>query len=86
MSSIFSRIIQGEIPSYTVYSDEYVYAFLTIAPHTLGHTLLVPRDEIGNILDVSDDIYSHLMLVAKNILAPAIQRATYCERVGFLVE
>ena len=56
MPSIFSKIIAGEIPSYTIYEDEKIYAFLTIQPNTLGHTLLVPKEEIGNFMDVSDDL------------------------------
>lgn len=68
MASIFSRIIAGEIPSYKIYEDDTVYAFLTIGPHTLGHTLVVPKEEVGNILDLSDDLYTHLMLTAKNII------------------
>ncbi len=86
MPSIFTRIITDEIPSYKIYEDDRVYAFLSIEPNNLGHTLLIPKEEIGNILDLPDDILLHLMLVAKNTVAPAIQRATGCARVGFAIE
>lgn len=76
MSSIFSKIIAGEIPSYTIYEDEKIFAFLTIQPNTLGHTLVVPKKEIGNFMDVSDDLFNHMMTIGKNTLAPAIQKAT----------
>lgn len=86
MPSIFTRIIAGEIPSYKIYEDDRVYAFLSIEPNNLGHTLLAPKEEIGNILDLPDDLLLHMMLVAKNTIAPAIQRATGCPRVGFSIE
>lgn len=86
MSSIFTSIIQGEIPSYKIYEDTLCFAFLSIDPHHLGHTLVVPKEEIGNILDLPDTLMTHIFLVAKNILWPAIQRATGCPRVSFLTE
>lgn len=86
MPSIFSRIIAGEIPSYTVYEDEQFFAFLDIHPLHLGHTLLVPKKEIGNILDMDDLLYTEMMMVAKNILGPAIQKATNCARIGYSIE
>lgn len=86
MPSIFTRIINREIPSYTIYEDDKLYAFLTIEPFTLGHTLVVPKEEIGDVLNISDDLMTHLSTVAKNIVGPAIKRATNCVRVGFLIE
>lgn len=86
MPSLFSRIIAGEIPSYKIYEDETIYAFLDIHPIQLGHILVVPKAEIGDILDMSDDAVTELMLTAKNIIAPALKKATNCERVGFSVE
>jgi histidine triad (HIT) family protein len=86
MVSIFSRIIAGEIPSYTVYEDEQFFAFLDIHPLHLGHTLLVPKKEIGNILEMDDLLYTEMMIVAKNLLGPAIQKATNCARIGYSVE
>jgi len=86
MVSIFSRIIAGEIPSYTVYEDEQFFAFLDIHPLRLGHTLLVPKKEVGNILEMDDLLYTEMMIVAKNIIGPAIQKATDCARIGYSVE
>ena len=74
MTSIFSKIIAREIPSYAIYEDEKIYAFLTIQPHTLGHTLVIPKSEIGDILDIPDELYAHLMKVSKNSIAPAIKQ------------
>ncbi len=86
MASIFSKIIAGEIPSYKIYEDEKVYAFLDIRPIQLGHTLLVPKEEIGDISDISDELFSYMMLIAKNKIAPALKKATQCVRVGWSVE
>lgn len=86
MASIFSKIIAGEIPSYKIYEDEKVYAFLDIRPIQLGHTLLVPKEEIGDIGDISDELFSYMMLIAKNKIAPALKKTTQCVRVGWSVE
>lgn len=86
MTSIFERIIAGEIPSYTIWEDERLLAFLDVNPLHLGHTLLVPKQAIDDVLDIPDDLYSHLMLTAKNILAPAIRQATWCTRIGYQIE
>lgn len=86
MTSLFTKIIQWEIPSYKVYEDHQIYAFLTIEPHRLGHTLVVPKMKVGDILELPDEIYLHMMDVAKNVLAPAIKKATLSLRIGFLVE
>ena len=63
-----------------------MYAFLDIHPIQLGHVLVVPKEEIGDILDMSDESLSFMILTAKNIIAPALKKATQCERVGFSVE
>ncbi|MEI6712052.1 MAG: HIT family protein [bacterium] len=68
MSSIFTKIIHGEIPCYKIYEDKLCFSFLSIDPHNLGHTLIVPKEEIGNILDLSDALMTHIFLVGKNIL------------------
>jgi histidine triad (HIT) family protein len=86
MTSIFSRIIGGEIPCYKVYEDDQFFAFLDIHPLHLWHTLLVPKKQIGNILDMDDLLYTEMMMVAKNMLGPAIQKATNCLRIGYSVE
>ena len=81
MASIFTKITKGEIPSYKIYEDEKLYAFLDIHPVQLGHVLVVPKEEIGDILNMDDSIFSHLMVTAKNIIAPAIKQATNCVRI-----
>jgi histidine triad (HIT) family protein len=80
MPTIFSRIIAQEIPSYKLYEDEYIYAFLDIFPQRLGHTLIVPKIELDHFSEVPEPYYSAIFQTAKK-LAPAIQTATGCERV-----
>lgn len=65
MSTIFTKIINGEIPSYKVYEDEVCCAFLDNNPESLGHTLLVPKVEVDKIYDLDDETYLHLFKVAK---------------------
>lgn len=67
MSTLFSRIIEGEIPGRFVWRDERCVAFLTIAPLRPGHTLVVPRAEVGEWTDADDDLMTHLITVARHI-------------------
>ena len=67
MSSIFSKIIAGEIPSYKIYEDDKTYAFLDIRPETKGHTLVVPKVEVDKIYDLDDENYMALMMAAKKV-------------------
>ena len=69
MSSIFTRIIAGEIPSYKVAEDENYYAFLDINPLTKGHTLVVPKMEVDYIFDLDDKTLAGMMLFAKKVAA-----------------
>lgn len=80
MSSLFTKIINQEIPSFKIYEDEYVFAFLDIFPQKLGHTLIVPKIERDHFADVPEPYYSAIFQAAKQI-APAIQKATGCTRV-----
>lgn len=80
MSTIFSKIISWEIPSFKLYEDEHVYAFLDIFPQQLGHTLIVPKVEVDHFADVPEPYYSAIFQAAKK-LAPAIKKATSCSRV-----
>ena len=84
MASIFSKIIQGEIPSYKVYEDERFYAFLDIFPLREGHTLLVPKQEIDYLFDLPDDLLGEMNIVAKRI-AKGIEQVVECERIGMAV-
>ena len=67
MSSVFAKIVAGEIPCYKVYEDDKVLAFLDIHPETKGHTLVIPKVEVDKIYDLSDEDYSALMMAAKKI-------------------
>ena len=84
MSSIFTKIVNGEIPSYKVAESEYCYAFLDINPLAKGHTLVVPKKEVDYIFDVEDELYLELMKFAKRV-AKAIERVVPCERIGVTV-
>jgi histidine triad (HIT) family protein len=84
MSSIFTNIINSKIPSYKIYEDEICFAFLDIKPHNLGHTLLVPKQEIADFSDLPDNIRDRIFQKAK-VLSKAIRQATKCKRVGLLV-
>ncbi len=67
MASVFSRIISGEIPCYKIYEDEKSFAFLDINPEAKGHTLVVPKTEVGKIYDLSDEDWIALWASAKKI-------------------
>ncbi|MBN3035367.1 MAG: HIT family protein [Bacteroidales bacterium] len=84
MASIFSRIAQGEIPSWKVAEDEKHYAFLDINPLTEGHTLVIPRKEIDYVFDLDEPAYSELFLFARKV-ARAIQSQVDCIRMGMVV-
>ena len=84
MPSIFTRIINGEIPSYKIDEDEHCYAFLDINPNAVGHTLCVPKKEVDQVFDLDDDNLSGLMIFSKKV-ARAIKKAVVCKRVGISV-
>jgi len=84
MSSIFSKIIAGEIPSYRIYEDERFYAFLDINPLAKGHTLVVPKVETDYLFDLEDDLLAAMMIFAKKV-AKAIDQTIDCKRVGVAV-
>lgn len=65
--SIFTKIIKGNVPCQKIYEDEKTFAFLDIYPDEEGHTLVVPKNQVDKIYDLSDDEYTHLWLVAKKI-------------------
>jgi len=85
MSSIFTRIIQGEIPSYKIAENEQFYAFLDIRPVRAGHTLVVPKIETDYVFDLSDQTLRFMLPFAKHI-AQAIDTALGCLRTGIVVE
>ena len=84
MASIFSKIVQGEIPSYKVAESDKYYAFLDINPLVEGHVLVIPREETDYLFDLSDDDLSGIMVFAGKI-AKAIQKTIPCKRVGVAV-
>ena len=84
MATIFTRIIQGEIPSYKIAEDNKYYAFLDINPLTRGHTLVVPKTEVDYLFDLDEDTLAGMMVFARRI-ARAIGSAVPCKRVGIAV-
>ncbi len=84
MSTIFSKIITGEIPSYRIHEDERFYAFLDINPLSEGHTLVIPKVETDYLFDLEDDLLGGMMIFAKKV-ALAIDKTTDCKRVGIAV-
>ena len=84
MSSIFSKIVCGEIPSYKIAEDDYYLAFLDIFPLAVGHVLVIPKNETDSIFDLNNQDYKGLWLFAKKI-AKAIEKTIPCKRVGIAV-
>ncbi|MFI3322470.1 MAG: HIT domain-containing protein [Rikenellaceae bacterium] len=82
--SIFTRIINGEIPCYKVAEDEKFYAFLDINPVAKGHTLVMPKCQIDYIFDIEDDMLSEMILFAKKV-AKELKNKIECKRVGVVV-
>lgn len=84
MSSIFTKIISGEIPCHKIAEDEHYLAFLDISPLAHGHTLVIPKKEESYIFNLEDDELSGLILFAKKV-AKAIEKAVVCKRIGVAV-
>jgi histidine triad (HIT) family protein len=84
MSSVFTRIISGEIPSFKIAEDENCFAFLDISPLVKGHTLVIPKKETDYIFDISSEEYKQLWVFAKKV-AGAVRRAVPCKRIGIAV-
>ncbi len=84
MATIFTKIINGEIPCYKIAEDDNNFAFLDINPLSKGHTLVVPKQETDYIFDLDDKLFTELNLFAKKV-ALAIQKVMPCERIGTAV-
>ena len=84
MASIFTKIVNNEIPAYKVAEDENYVAFLDIFPIAKGHTLVIPKNEVDYIFDLDDEAYSQLQLFAKKV-ADGLKKAITCKKVGTLV-
>lgn len=84
MASVFTKIINGELPGRFVYEDDDIVAFLTIAPITQGHTLVVPRAEIDNWQDVEPAVFGRVMEVSQ-LIGKAVVKAFPAERAGVII-
>jgi histidine triad (HIT) family protein len=84
MASVFTKIINGEIPCYKVVEDDNFFAFLDINPNAKGHTLCVPKKEVNKIFDLDEDTYNGLMAFSRKV-AIALEKVVECERIGMTV-
>jgi len=84
MSSIFTKIVNGDIPSYKVAEDKDFYAFLDINPLAIGHTLVIPKKEVDYILDLDDELHAGLWNFAKKV-GKAVEKVVPCKRIGITV-
>jgi histidine triad (HIT) family protein len=84
MSTVFSKIVQGDIPAYKVAENEHFLAFLDINPLSQGHTLVIPKKEIDYIFDMDDAWFCDFQLFAKQV-AIAIKKVIPCEKIGVAV-
>lgn len=84
MSSIFTKIINGEIPAYKITEDDNFLAFLDVNPNAKGHTLCIPKQEINKIFDMEEELYLGLMQFARKV-AKAVEKTVPCKRIGVAV-
>lgn len=84
MSSIFTKIVNGDIPSYKVAEDENFYAFLDIFPLAKGHTLVIPKKEVDYLFDLDEETFIGLQRFARKV-ALALKEAVPCKRIGVAV-
>ncbi len=84
MSTIFTKIVNGEIPAYKVAEDENYLAFLDVNPNTKGHTLCIPKQEINKIFDMEEEHYLGLMKFSRKV-AKALEKTVPCKRIGVAV-
>ena len=84
MASIFTKIVNGEIPCYKIAEDDNYLAFLDVNPNAKGHTLCIPKQEINKIFDMEEDLYLELMAFSRKV-AIAIEKTIDCKRVGMAV-
>ena len=84
MASVFSKIVAGEIPAWKVAEDDDFLAFLDISPLTMGHTLVIPKNEVDYLFDIDSDEYSRLFLFVRKV-ALGLKEAVPCKRIGVAV-
>jgi len=85
MSSIFTKIIQGELPSYKIYESEKVYAFLALDQINMGHTLVIPKNEVNHFFEMNKDEYNEVFEVSK-FLSEAIHEVSKAKRVAMAIQ
>ncbi|NQU80248.1 MAG: HIT family protein [Bacteroidetes bacterium] len=84
MTTIFSKIVKNEIPSYRIAEDNRFFAFLDINPLAKGHTLVIPKKEVDYLFDLEDDLLAGMNVFAKKV-ARAIEKVVTCKRIGVAV-
>ena len=84
MASIFTKVVNGEIPCYKVAEDDNYLAFLDVNPNAKGHTLCIPKQEINKIFDMEEDHYLGLMKFSRKV-AKALEKTVECKRIGVAV-
>ncbi len=84
MASIFTKIINGEIPCYKITENDDFIAFLDVNPNAKGHTLVVPKKEVNKLFDLDNDLYTKLMSFSRKI-AIAMEKSIPCKRIGMSV-
>lgn len=84
MASIFTKIVNGEIPCYKIAEDENYLAFLDVNPNAKGHTLCIPKQEINKIFDMEEEYYLGLMKFSRKV-AKAVEKTVPCKRIGVAV-
>lgn len=84
MSSIFTKIVNGELPAYKVAEDEQFLAFLDVNPNAKGHTLCIPKKEVDKIFDLEEELYVDLMRFSRRV-ALALRKTVSCKRIGMAV-
>lgn len=84
MPTLFTKIINGEIPAYKVAENDKFLAFLDIRPNAKGHTLCIPKKEVNKIFDLDEETYLELMAFSRKV-AKGIEKAVPCKRVGVAV-
>ena len=83
-TTLFTKIVNGEIPAYKVAEDDRFLAFLDAFPTTKGHTLVIPKQQVDYIFDLDEEVYMGLMAFAKRVAA-AVEKAVPCKRIGLAV-
>ena len=84
MATIFTKIIEGEIPAYKIAEDDNYLAFLDVNPNAKGHTLCIPKQEVNKLFDMDEQSYTGLMQFSRKI-AIALEKVVSCKRIGMAV-